>query len=265
MANEVPEKESRFVKIFRTFGDIAALNALWLVFSIPMVTIGASTTALYSVTMKILENREGGIWKNFISAFKSNFKKATLAWVIVLFGCLLTWSSFTLSSGVEGVISSFYFVWGCIEVGVLALVLPFLFPMIARYDNTVFNYFKNAVLLSLSNFGACIKILLAWFMPIYFSTVPLIFVYTWYLWLIIVVGLIAYGSSFTLRRVFRRIEETQTNLVAKEETKPQPVAPKGLVERATVRKGLAQKAVVSKIEETELDDDATESIKETNV
>lgn len=210
MASETPEKESRFVKIFRTFGDICTLNVLWLVFSIPLVTIGASTTALYAVNLKMIKHEEGGIWKEFTKAFKENFKKATLAWLIVVAAWVLIYCSFTFAGSVEGAMSTFYYVFGCVEVGAVLLVMAFLFPLIARYENTLVNTFKNAALLSLSNFGSCVKIVLAWFMPIYFSTVPLIFLYTWYLWLIIVVGLIGYGTSFTIRKVFTRIEEAQS-------------------------------------------------------
>ena len=68
----------------------AYLNILWFIFSIPIFTIGASTTALYSVTLKIVRNEEGNLTKDFIKSFKQNFKQSTSVWIILtLLGTLL--------------------------------------------------------------------------------------------------------------------------------------------------------------------------------
>ena len=38
--------------------DFMFLNLLWIVCSIPIITIGASTTAMYSVMLKLVKNEE---------------------------------------------------------------------------------------------------------------------------------------------------------------------------------------------------------------
>ncbi|MBQ5867931.1 MAG: YesL family protein, partial [Lachnospiraceae bacterium] len=58
-------------------GDLMILNFLFIFFSIPIVTIGASTTALYTMTFKLLDETEGNLVKNYFKAFKNNFKQAT--------------------------------------------------------------------------------------------------------------------------------------------------------------------------------------------
>ena len=71
--------------------DFVILNILWLVCSIPIVTIGASTAALYSVMQKIIRNEEGYIASGFFKAFKENFKQSTIMWlVIVILGSILS-------------------------------------------------------------------------------------------------------------------------------------------------------------------------------
>ena len=70
--------------------NVVYLNVLWLIFSIPLITIGASTTAMFSVMMKMGRDREGYIFKDFWKSFKENFKQATIIWGILLFaGTLL--------------------------------------------------------------------------------------------------------------------------------------------------------------------------------
>lgn len=53
--------------------DLLLLNILWYLTSIPLLTIGASTIALYDTTLKMIRNREGGIVRDFLKSFRSNF------------------------------------------------------------------------------------------------------------------------------------------------------------------------------------------------
>lgn len=69
--------------------DIVTLHILWLIYSIPIVTIGASTTALYYSCMKRIRTGEGYVSRNFRKSFKENFRQSTLIWIgLVLFGVL---------------------------------------------------------------------------------------------------------------------------------------------------------------------------------
>lgn len=225
-----PEHDSRFVIVFETFGNICALNVLWLICSIPIVTIGASTTALYSVMLKVINKEEGPIVRSFFAAFKSNFIQATVAWLIIAaalvgIGCELVYS---YACGFEGGLALFYLILGVMELMVVCLVLPFVFPLIARFENTLWNTFKNAFLLSVSNPWSWAKIFLAWFVPFFVCIAyPVVFLLIWYLWLILIVGLIAYGSSFTVRKVLRRIEQAQEQEKQREQQKPEGTARSG--------------------------------------
>lgn len=207
-----PEHDSRFVTVFETFGNICTLNVLWLICSIPVITIGASTTALYSVMLKVINKEEGPILRSFFSAFKSNFKQATAAWLIVVAALAGIGGElfYSYACGFEGGLALFYLILGAMELMVVCFVLPFLFPLIAKFENTLWNTFKNAFLLSVSNPWSWVKIFLAWFVPFFVCIVyPVVFLLIWYLWLILIVGLIAYGTSFTVRKVLRRIECAQ--------------------------------------------------------
>ena len=96
------------------------------------------------------------------------------------------------------------------EIIALSLIIPFIFPLCARYENTVFNTIINALLLSVSNLGSWVKVFIAWVAPVAFTVMnPILFLYTWYFWLIVIFGLIAYGTSFTLRKLFDKIAKVQ--------------------------------------------------------
>lgn len=72
------------MEMLTTIGDFICISALWIVFSLPVVTMGASTAALYATVYRCMRVDKAGIWKNFWKSFRDNFKVATLAWVAEL-------------------------------------------------------------------------------------------------------------------------------------------------------------------------------------
>ena len=76
--------DSRIMSFLAKLGDMFILNVLYLVCCIPVITIGAATTALYYNTLKMAENRESYVWREFLRTFKENFKQATIIWMIIL-------------------------------------------------------------------------------------------------------------------------------------------------------------------------------------
>lgn len=73
-------------RILAKIGNLVILNLLFLICSLPVVTIGASSTALYTVTLKMAKDRENYIVKDFLYAFKKNFRQSTIIWVLISLG-----------------------------------------------------------------------------------------------------------------------------------------------------------------------------------
>lgn len=68
------------VKIF----DCMCLSFLWVIASLPVFTVGASTTALFAAIHRYIRLEEGGLWTTFWRAFRDDFKRSTLCWLAVL-------------------------------------------------------------------------------------------------------------------------------------------------------------------------------------
>ena len=64
--------------------DCMCLSVLWLLFSAPVITMGASSAALYTTVYKYLRKEKGYLWRTFWGAFRENLKRSTLAWLAVL-------------------------------------------------------------------------------------------------------------------------------------------------------------------------------------
>ena len=74
--------ESPIVGALTKIGDCICLSVLWFVFSIPIVTMGAATTAMYAAAYRCIRKNEGGLWKTFWSSFREDFKRTTLTWLV---------------------------------------------------------------------------------------------------------------------------------------------------------------------------------------
>ncbi|MDE7177774.1 MAG: DUF624 domain-containing protein [Lachnospiraceae bacterium] len=127
------------------------LNILWFICCLPVFTIGASTTALFYVSLKVAKDEEGRLTKSFFRSFKENFRQATIIWLILLaVGILL---------GVDGYV--FYHMrfdntlWTLgtavfyVLLAAYAIILMYIFPLLARFDNTIRAMFKNAIMIGM--------------------------------------------------------------------------------------------------------------------
>ena len=81
--------ESKFSQMMIKLSYSCWLNLLWLICSIPVFTLGAATTALYDVSLKIVRDEETSITRQFFRSFCRNFRQATVLWLILLAAGLL--------------------------------------------------------------------------------------------------------------------------------------------------------------------------------
>ena len=184
-------------------GDMICLNVMWLICCIPIITIGASTTALYTVMLRMVKNEEGYIFRGFLKASKSNFKQSTLIWLILLLLGIVWTVDFRVAGfmpGMAGIVLSAIF----LALGFILLsVMIYIFPLTARYENGIKATFKNALILTVAKLPytfLMVAIVVAAVFASLWSAFTLLFSLP--LWLIIGGALIAWVNSYILRRVF---------------------------------------------------------------
>lgn len=190
------------------FGDLIVLNILWIVTCIPIFTIGASTTALYYVTLRLVRNEDGYTIRSFFRSFKENFKQATIIWLILLVvGLLLGFDLYffakmvteesKLRTAMLGIFGSMTLIYVCI--------LTYVFPLQSRFYNpvkrTLFNAFFMAIrhiLQTLGILGMDVAILAAMYLSLFyapqFSVVFLLFGFP----------LVAFANSYVFHAIFKR-------------------------------------------------------------
>lgn len=216
--NKYKNQEPFLKRALDAFGNIFALNICFVIGCIPIFTIGASLSALYAMCIRLQEEEEETVAAGFIHEFKRSFKQSTIAFLAILLALFIMYFEFLVVKTVQGFLSTLYTGVLILELIMLALIVPFLFPLIARYNNKLSISVRNSIILALTYKWSWIKVMVAWFAPIALSIIyPEIFVYIWYLWLLLIFGAIAYGTSATMRKIFRLNEQRMEEAAKKAE------------------------------------------------
>lgn len=157
--------ESKFSQVLIRLSYSCWLNVLWFACSLPVFTIGASTTALYSATLKIVDDRDANITKQFFKSFKENFAQATRLWLIMLaVGAFLATDLlfvYRLRASTAGTMAVMWTLVMAFIIGacvVYTIVLLNLFPLVASFVNTDKEMLKNAFLVGVRYLFASITV-----------------------------------------------------------------------------------------------------------
>ena len=175
--------ESRFSQLLLKLCYACYLNLLWFVCSLPIVTIGASTTALYYCCLKIVRDQDNHIGAMFFRAFRNNFKQATALWLILLgAGLFLAGDGYILYHLRQNTEGTLAVLWTLILAVVIAaavvyvIVLEYVFPLLASVSNSNRAMLKNSFLIGTHYLFATILVfavhfamffvVVAWFTPL---------------------------------------------------------------------------------------------------
>ena len=146
--------ESKFSQILLKLCWSCYLNLLWFICSLPIVTIGASTTALYYASLKLVREEDSSLTRQFFRSFRENFKQATVLWLIMLGAGIflgadmyLVWHLRASASGTPAVLWTLCLALLIGVCVVYVIVLEYVFPLLASVCNTNRAMLKNSFLI----------------------------------------------------------------------------------------------------------------------
>ena len=174
--------DSPLIQSLNKIVDCVILSMIWLLFSIPVITFGASTSALYYTVNKVIRHNRSHIWREFFGAFKANFKQSTIAWFIVLVlayvlgvDCIFLYNMIQAGSLGD---------WGLVPFAVIALFAVmwaiYVFAYIARFTNSLKAIMQNSALFAIRHLLRsvllviifAVSVALALFVPISIVILP---------------------------------------------------------------------------------------------
>lgn len=143
--------DSPLMNFLNKVADLLVLNILTIIFCIPLITAGASFTAMWSVLLKMARKEDPTITKAFWNSFKENFKQSTIIWLIMLFfGMVLVADYYFFVNDTTATFStSLRYAILAVTIIVL-LVVMYIFPLQSRFKNKVLATIRNAFFLSIS-------------------------------------------------------------------------------------------------------------------
>lgn len=204
-------EDSLVSRIFEFLGHMILLNILWIVISLPVVTAGASTTAMYYVTMKMHKDKEVSVWKGFFHSFKQNFVQSTVIWLILLTAAFFLYAGgkWLIFTGNE---LSLLLSYAIIGVGmILAVLFLYIFPVIAAFANKLGILTGHAFYFAFHKPGYLLATAAVTFFPMYFTMVDAVLFPVYLLiWLMVGFSLTAYGNSWFYLRLFKPYYEHLT-------------------------------------------------------
>lgn len=190
----------RFYRVWNYFSDLVILTLLWAGTSILGlgITFGASTTATYHVLFKLIDsNKDYYVFREYIEAFKRNFKPATIVWLMMV--TIFSMLTFSIHFALKHDLSIYYLM--CLAVLLMAgLSFIYIFPIVAKFEAKVKDYMVSSLLMASKHLGVTVLLV--------GSIVGLIFLFfiTNGILIAVIPGMYLLYSGFLLRRVFRHYE-----------------------------------------------------------
>lgn len=199
--------DSRFMRAMSRIGDLLLLNFFYLLTCVPIVTIGAATTALYTVCFRFETDREAGVIRSYFQAFRGNWKQATVLWLILLLcggsACLNAYIFYCMSGTLR--YASILFL---ILFALALLVGGYLFPLLSQFENGTLSTLKNALALSLGYLPRSVLITALNIFPFVLLLTDLyVFLQVAFLWVALYFAAGAYLNCVLLKKVFAPYRE----------------------------------------------------------
>ena len=195
--------DGSFIQVFDIIFDILVLSFLWILCSIPIITIGASSTALYYAMVKCVKNHDGYVSKQFFYSFKNNFVPATILWVIDC--CCFLYSSFeywNFNGKNKRILWFIFYLFICSSTLYVILTACYMFPALSRFDMGLGWFIKLSLYMVVKYFGTTVALLL-----ILACTVILVFKIPMLMFFL--PGPVAFVMSDFLERVLKKHEPTK--------------------------------------------------------
>lgn len=197
------DMDSPVMRFLNRVGDLMILNFLMIVCCIPVITAGAAFTAMHYVLLKIVRGEEGYLVRGFFKSFRSNFKQATLIWLLMLL-VVAVYVGDTWIFNYSGLVFPKALIIAVVAVAIILLMAAvYVFPLLARFENSVKNTLKNAMLLTFANLPKTILMMACYILPLvlsYFSTYAFLFV------IMFGISAPAYAAAWIYSGIFKKLE-----------------------------------------------------------
>ena len=159
--------------------DLILAGLYWLICSLPVITVGAASTALYYAVVKCVRHERGRLTGVFFAAFRRELRQSTLVWLIYLgYTAVIALDAYAigvygLGGGVLGILRWVFFLPALLS-------MPWMFAYISRFSNGIGGSFKFVGWLTLRHLGRSVALaavliaagVIVWLIPMLLPLLP---------------------------------------------------------------------------------------------
>lgn len=201
--------DSGFFRFLNKVFDMLVLNLLTVLLCIPIVTAGPAFASLYYITMKEVRNEEGYVIRPYFKFLKENFRQGLILELIVIAAAVIMTSDLYIMYQWTAQDSSFLLMaLFALLVGfavIVAVTAVFVFPMLARFDNSIKGILTNSLMMAFRHLPQAVEVVVIWVLCgvlMYINLLSVFFAF----------GLGAYLTSMIFVKIFDRyISKEQKN------------------------------------------------------
>ncbi len=198
------DPESKLITIISRFADLAVLNLVFLLTCIPLFTIGAANTALYTVVFRMDTQREGKLLASYFRAFRENFRQSTVFWLLLVVFGAATYVNMLRFSEMSGILGYVLFLVAMLVLVLELLIASYGFPLLSQFSNSTKGTVQNALLLGIAHLPCSAALLVIYCFPWVLMLVNLYsFFRLGFLWGFFYFSAAAYINSRILQKVFQ--------------------------------------------------------------
>lgn len=183
--------DSKFFKYGTILCDLIILTIIWSLVSLPIITIGTATSALYYVTTRQLSDREGYVTRDFFKSFKQNFVTGTILTIIFALCTAILFFNITMTYG-----TLFFYLSIVVAYEVIATAM-YSFPVLARFDLKAMGVLRNSFFMANKHIFTTLSCFALAFVMFFICR-------QWPFLFIVCIGLYCFISSFFFMIVFRK-------------------------------------------------------------
>lgn len=205
--------DGKFFTFMSKVADLIILNIIYCLCCVPIITIGPATTALYYVTLKMVKNEESYIIKSFFKSFKLNFKQGAVIGILLMAAAGIIIGDIYIMLNWEAKYKYVLIVIFIFLLVIWLFVTMYIFPLLATFENTIKQTFKNALLMSIRHLPTT---MLVFVLTVVSYLLVGFIVQLMPFWFLIGFALLAYINSIFLGKIFKLYmpeEENESNLL----------------------------------------------------
>lgn len=196
--------DNKFFTFMGRVADLVILNVLCIICCIPIVTIGPAISAMFYVTLKMVRNEESYVVRGFFKSFKQNLKQGIIINLIMLLAGILLLMDINICRVTTGTLGKVMIVIFMMILVVYVMIFMYIYPILAKFFNTVKNTFTNAFLMSIRHLPYTALMVLVTAAPVLVLFIPSAQVQSMAILMLILVGFsgVAYINSHFFVKIF---------------------------------------------------------------